>query len=56
MHLNSGYARLTNSYGSGLIINNEDANPVIISTNNTERLRVDATGNVGIVPPILPNS
>ena len=34
--------------GNGLAINTTDANPIRFGTNNTERLRIDSSGNVGI--------
>ena len=34
--------------GNGLAINTTDANPIRFGTNNTERLRIDSSGRVGI--------
>jgi hypothetical protein len=36
------------SASNGLFIVTEDASPMVFSTNNTERMRLDASGNLGI--------
>jgi len=43
-----GGAAAINSSANGLFIATEDAAPMVFSTNNTERLRIDASGNLGL--------
>ena len=46
---NDGGQFTLNSYGSGLTINSTTSTGVVtVGTNNTERMRIDSSGNVGI--------